>query len=224
MKKKYLIFSFFLLTLCNSTLFFCQSNEIKISFIGNCALNMTDGISNIYIDFPYKSGAHKYMKYENSELENVKNNSIFIFTHKHNDHYSEKLLKKYQGQKYGPWNINELDKIKESIPDFEIQPFKTSHKVYGISFEHYSYLITWHNKKIYLSGDTGELEDLSKIKNIDYAFINPWMFMTSRREKISIDAKFFGIYHLYPDQHIDDGFPDNIKFLKQQGEVIHIPF
>jgi len=166
------------------------------------------------------------MKYDNSELENVKNNSTFIFTHKHNDHYSEKLLKKYSGQKYGPWNINELEKIKESIPDFEIKSFKTSHKVFGISFEHYSYLITWHKKNIYISGDTdtGDLDGLSKLKNIDYAFINPWIFMAARREKISIDAKFFGIYHLYPDQHIDDGFPDNIKFLKNQGEIINIPY
>ncbi|MBK7427049.1 MAG: hypothetical protein IPI60_08480 [Saprospiraceae bacterium] len=41
-----------------------QSGEIKIQFIGNCGLYMSDGKEDIYIDFPYKSGAYGYMTYE----------------------------------------------------------------------------------------------------------------------------------------------------------------
>lgn len=60
-----------------------QDKEIQIKFIGNCGLYMTDGELNIYSDFPYKSGAYGYMRYEESELDSVKENSVFIFTHKH---------------------------------------------------------------------------------------------------------------------------------------------
>lgn len=207
---------------------FSQSNKIDIKFIGNCGLYMTDGQSNLYFDFPYKSGAHKYMEFDESELDSVKQNSIFIFTHKHSDHFSNKNLKKVlkekKGQSYGPWNITELEGLKNKIPGFEIKAFKTEHKVYGIGFKHYSFVITWHNKKIYLSGDTGDLEVASKLKDIDWAFMNPWLFMNSQNEKVKVDSKMFGIYHLYPSQKLPEEKPKNLVFLKEQGKIITIPY
>lgn len=207
-----------------SNLGFGQSKEIKIKFIGNCGFHMTDGINNFYIDFPYKSGAHNYMKYDDKEIEEVKNKFIFIFTHKHSDHYSKKIVKRYNGQKFGPWNISKLVKLHESIPNFEIKAFKTKHKVFGISFKHYSYLIKWHNKKIYISGDTGDLDDLAKIKNVEWTFLNPWIYRNANNTKLVIDTKNIGIYHLYPNQEIDVNNPENHFLLKNQGEVINIPY
>jgi len=206
-----------------SNLAFSQSKEIKIKFIGNCALHLTDGKNNFYIDFPYKSGAHNYMEYDKSEIDNIKDNAIFIFTHKHADHYSEKILKKLKGQKFDPSNIDELEKLGTSIAAFDIKAFRTQHKVFGISFKHYSFLITWHGKKIYISGDTGDLEDLSQLKEIDWAFVNPWIYMNAVNEKLIIDAKNFGMYHLYPDQAISGEVPSNLLILKKQGEIINIP-
>lgn len=201
-----------------------QTSQIKIKFIGNCGLYLTDGNSNFYFDFPYKSGAHKYMEYDISELDSVKKDGIFIFTHRHADHYSKKALKKLTGQKFGPWNISKLDRLSESIPDFNIKAFKTPHKVFGVSFKHYSYLITWHGKKIYISGDTGELEDISKINDIDWAFVNPWLHMNLLKAKVKIDAKKIGMYHLYPHQKIDGEIPNYLHILKNQGEIITIPY
>ena len=89
--------------LCSSVVF-GQSNEIKIKFLGNCGLYTTDGNMNIYFDFPYKSGAFNYMEYDSAELDSIKENSIFVFTHKHPDHYASrrmgKVLRKKKGQKY----------------------------------------------------------------------------------------------------------------------------
>jgi len=101
--------------------------------------------------------------------------------------------------------------------------FKTQHKVFGKSFKHYSYLITWHGKVIYVSGDTSDLDDLKNIKNIDIAFVNPWLFMKAQREKVKIDAKKFGIYHLYPQQKIDGEIPPHLIILKNQGQIISVP-
>ena len=101
-KMKSVILHFFLILLSNSA--YSQTNEIKIKFIGNCGLYMTDGVTNFYIDFPYKSGAHNYMEYDQSELDSVKDNSIFIFTHRHSDHYSKKHLKKAER-----YNIRSLE-------------------------------------------------------------------------------------------------------------------
>lgn len=204
---------------------YSQSGEIKIRFIGNCGLHLTDGSFNIYVDFPYKSGAHRYMQYDNTELDSIKNNSIFIFTHRHTDHYSDRLVRRikkdYNGKVYGNWNIKKLNEINSTVNEFSIQAIQTSHL---FTIKHYSYLMIWHNKKFYFSGDTGNLNELSKLKQIDWAFINPWLLMNARNEKVAIDAKMFGVYHLYPFQKLPEQVPDNVLFLKKQGEVITVPY
>jgi len=217
---------FIIIPIFFSNFSFCQSNEIKIKFIGNCSLYLTDGNLNVYVDFPYKSGAHNYMEYNKSELECIKDNSIFIFTHRHADHYSQKLINKPNGKIYGPWKVSkkrklDLEKLSDSIKDFSLLAFKTSHK---FSFHHNSYLITWHNKKIFISGDTGDMGPISKINNIDWVFAPFWIYRNAWEQKIAIDTKMIGIYHLYPDQKIGEGFPDNIRFLIHQNEEISISF
>ena len=183
---------------------YSQSNEINIEFMGNCGLYLTDGKTNIYTDFPYKSGAHGYMEFDEAELDSIKKNSIFIFTHKHSDHYSKKNLKKVMkkkgGQRFGVSNISDIKRLEDTIEDFKIDAFKTEHKVFGISFRHYSYLITWHGKTIYLSGDTTNPETIGKLEHIDLAFVPYWMLQNAKKQDITIDAKMFGVYHLHPEQ------------------------
>ncbi len=206
---------------------FSQSNEITIKFIGNCGLYMTDGVSDFYIDFPYKSGAHNYMEYDQSEIDGIKDNAIFIFTHHHADHYSKKLLKKQTGQKFDPYNISELEKLGESIPDFDIKAFRTTHKVFGVSFKHYSYLITWHNKKIFISGDTENAETIATQQDIDWAFVPAWLVMDAREKGINLGAisKMYAIYHIGVRDNIsNDGSNPKIKLLDKQGEIITIAY
>lgn len=202
---------------------FCQSNEIKIRFIGNCGLYLTDGQSNVYVDFPYKSGAHNYMEYDASEIENVIANSTFIFTHKHADHYSKSLLKKMKGKKYGPWNVSEIKEIENVMDEFNIEAFKTEHKVFGISFEHYSYLITWHDKRIFISGDTENADTVAKIKNIDWLFAPVWLLTDAKEKNLKLNADKIALYHIGPNDNITTT-DSKILLLNQQGEIIKIPF
>jgi hypothetical protein len=222
-----------IIILCFSTNFcFSQSNKISIKFIGNCGLYITDGTTNIYTDFPYKSGAHSYMEFDSAELDSIQPNSIFIFTHKHSDHYSKKHLKKVlktkKGQAFGPWNITELEQLKTIIPEFNIETFKTQHKVFGISFKHYSYLITWHEKRIFLSGDTESANTIGNLKNLDWVFVPYWLLIDAEEHNISIDTEQYGIYHLYPEQipsakkKWDD--TSNIHPLVKQGNIIQIDY
>lgn len=201
-----------------------QSNEIIIKFIGNCGLYMTDGNLSIYTDFPYKSGAHGYMEYDKSELNSIKENSIFIFTHKHADHYSSKNLKKIlkskNGKKYGSWNISELENLAKTIPDFNIKAFKTKHR---FSLNHYSYLITWHNKNIFLSGDTENAETIGNMKNLDWAFVPAWLSKDANERNIKVDSKMIGIYHIGPGDKITTK-DKKILLLDKQGEVISIKY
>ena len=220
--------STFTLIFCLITAFgYSQTKEIQIEFIGNCGLYMTDGNTNIYTDFPYKSAAHGYMEFDHSELDSIEPNSIFIFTHKHSDHYSKKNLKKVlqnkSGQTFGPWNISKLQTLSDSINDFRIEAFKTKHK---FSLRHYSYLITWHNKRIFLSGDTEDASKLAVIKNIDWAFTPYWILLDAKEREIEIDAKMFGLYHLatiqIPSAKENYDNVENIKRIVKQGEKFQI--
>jgi L-ascorbate metabolism protein UlaG (beta-lactamase superfamily) len=208
-----------------STIGVGQQNEISITFIGNCGLYMTDGTQHIYTDFPYKSGAFNYMEFESAELDRIKEKAIFLFTHKHADHYSKKNLKKVLqekgGQKYGSWNLSELEKLAESIPDFEIQVFRTKHR---FSFSHYSYLIIWHGKRIYLSGDTESAETIGNVPNMDWAFIPYWIVSDAKENNIEIDTKIRALYHFYPNQKIEGEIPEDVVLLTTQNETFRIPY
>ena len=225
-KKIWLIIT----VVCISNFGFSQSSEITIKFIANCGLYMTDGAFHFYIDFPYKPNAYKWLnprlnfKYDPSEIDSIKGEAIFIFTHQHDDHYSRKLLKKFDGKKHTPKNISKLEELNNTIPDFNIKAFKTDHKILGFPVKHYSYFITWHDKKFFISGDTGNLEDVSKLKDIDWAFINHWMYRNAYEKKVNIDTKMFGIYHIPPNAKIVGKFPDNVLLLIIKGEVIRVPF
>jgi L-ascorbate metabolism protein UlaG (beta-lactamase superfamily) len=195
-----------------------QSGGITVRFIANCSLEMTDGISTIYFDFPYKSGAHHYMTYDSSELRNLKDNAVFIFTHKHSDHYSGKLVRKLQGPVYGPWNVKKLAQLDSTFADFSIQCLKTKH---SFSFNHYSYVITWHGKKILIAGDAQNAEAIAGVSDIDQAFVAVWLIMDSNKNHVKIDAKHFNIYHIGPLDHITADDP-LITLLDRPGMVVAV--
>lgn len=214
-----------IILICIANFGYSQSNKIKIKFIGNCGLYLTDGKSNLYIDFPYKSGAYNYMKYDSTEIENIQESSIFLFTHRHADHYSKKLLKqvksKHKGMVYGNWNTKSFKKLTNSIDDFKIETYKTKHR---FTLKHYSYLITWHGKKIYLSGDTESAETIATIKEINWAFAPTWIISDAKEKNLTIDAEKIGVYHLYPNEKVTNSKPEKYLILDKQGEEIIIPY
>lgn len=211
--------------LFSSNFCFSQNNEIRIRFIGNCGLHMTDGQTSVYFDFPYKSGAYGYMTYNQKELDSIVENSIFIFTHKHKDHYSAKnmnaIIRNKNGRRFTQWQTKKLKSFSETIPEFDIEILKTKHR---FSIRHISYVITWHGKKIYLSGDTENAEAISVVKDIDWAFVPYWILLDASEKGLKIDAKQIGVYHLYPNQKIQNSSPEKIILLDKQGMILTIPY
>lgn len=203
-----------------------QTNQITVRFIGNCGLYMTDGNSNIYLDFPYKSGAHHYMEYNLAELDSVKNHPVFIYTHRHSDHFSgrlvRKLSKKLDGQIFTPRNVERLKTLNTQLTDFTIEPIHTKHH---FSFNHYSYVITWHNKKIFISGDTENSDILTPLKDLDWAFVPSWLVRDAMEKSVKLQdiSKMLVIYHIGPRDKITTDNP-KIKLLDKQGERIAIPY
>lgn len=225
--KKNLLLVFLTSILCAASDPVCaQSNTIRIKFIGNCGLYMSDGKLDVYVDFPYQSGAFNYMKYDKAELDSIRDNALFIFTHRHPDHYSSRHVRKLSGRILGPWKVAmkkraDLQKLRDSVPDFSVQVFKTKHH---FSSRHSSYLLNWHGKKIFLSGDTESAETIAAIPGIDLAFVPYWILSDAKEKGLKINAEKFIIYHLYPDQKVSGTVPGNVKLLQKQGEVLSIPY
>lgn len=202
-----------------------QTNTITVRFIGNCGLYMTDGTLDVYVDFPYKSGAYGYMQYPASEIDSIKANATHLFTHRHADHYSRKLVKKLSGTVYGPWKVKKKRRADLSAPaynaaQFTVETFRTKHR---FARHHYSYLITWHGKRIYLSGDTEGAETIGQVKALDVAFVPAWIVRDAKAKNITIDAQRFAVYHLYPTEKLTTENP-KIQLLFAQGTLIELPY
>lgn len=202
-----------------------QSNVITVRFIGNCGLYMSDGTLDVYVDFPYKSGAFGYMEYPGTAIDSIKAKATHIFTHRHPDHYSKKLVKKLTGTVHGPWKVKKKRRADLSAPaysaaQFSVETFRTKHR---FARHHYSYLITWHGKRIYLSGDTEGAETIAQVKSIDLAFVPSWIMNDAKEKNITIDAERFAIYHLYPSEIATTTNP-KIQILKEQGTLIELPY
>lgn len=202
-----------------------QSNAITVRFIGNCGLYMTDGNLDVYVDFPYKSGAFGYMEYPTCEIDSIRANATHIFTHRHPDHYRKKLVKRLSGTVYGPWKVRKKRRADLSAPaysaaKFTVETFRTKHR---FASHHFSYLITWHGKRIYLSGDTERAETIAKVTAMDLAFVPPWILIDAKEKNIKIDAQRFAVYHLYPNQKVTTDSP-KINILGTQGEVLELPY
>ncbi len=218
-KYKRIIACALMIILYNSV--FAQNGELLVNFIGNAGFHITDGKTNIYLDFPYKSGAYGYMQYSESELNKIKDQSIFIFTHKHADHYARKITRKLNGKVYARHNRKRINKLEKSIPDFKIKSYKTKHR---FSFSHYSYVIDWYGKRLFISGDTEHPETIGLIKDIDYAFIPTWILYYAKEKNISIDAKTKVVYHLYPNEKVEEKTNKDFILFDKQGMSLKIPY
>ena len=202
-----------------------QTNVITVRFIGNCGLYMTDGSLDVYVDFPYRSGAYNYIEYPASEIDSIRANATHIFTHRHADHYSKKLVKGLSGTVYGPWKVKKKRRADLSAPiyaaaAFTVESFRTKH---SLSRHHHSYLITWHGKRIYLNGDTEKAETVGQVQTMDIAFVPGWIMIDAKEKNIKIDAPRVAVYHLYPNQKVTADNP-KITLLQRQGDVLELTY
>lgn len=85
--------------------------------------------------------------------------------------------------------------------------------------EHYSYLLDWGGKKLYLSGDTGDTEHLASLPETDIAFMTPWLFENARKENALPKTKKIVIY-----QHAEGEIVPNCFDCMIPAKGEYIPF
>ena len=68
-----------------------HAGELEFQFIGNMAFKITDGETTLLSDFPYRSGAYGYMKYDLGDVAPFEG-GVSLITHFHADHWDKKLF------------------------------------------------------------------------------------------------------------------------------------
>ena len=174
-----------------------QAPALQLTFIGNEAIQISDGRRTLVSDFPYQSGYSRYMTYDRSKVT-FDREVIALITHRHFDHFLPTEPRGVGWQVIGPREV--AAKLPDGKPvsdgvmtvgDIRIQPMRTPHA--GI--EHYSYRVEWHGASFYFPGDTEDPQTLIAQKGLDVAFVTPWLWRKVQSPGARVDAKQIVIYH-----------------------------
>jgi L-ascorbate metabolism protein UlaG (beta-lactamase superfamily) len=201
---------------------FAQPAHLDARFIGNMAFAITDGTTTLYTDYPYEPGAFDYMTYDFSK-EPRPSDCLCLITHGHRDHFDAALFRQTHCRIVAPPSLTASlpsDRIlafgKEiAYRDIRIEPARTPHG----DIEHDSYLVTWRGLHLYFTGDTDRFDDLVSRRNLDAAFVSPWLLTAIASHGERIDAKLVIVYH----QRAGEQVPSVLgRMVPKQGETIQI--
>lgn len=203
-----------------------KNGTLTIQPILHSSLVLTYNNKTIYID-PY--GSAKLYK-------GIKAPDIILITDIHGDHLDQKTLdsidtskaifilpeevaKKLQ-KKYG----SEMVKLQNKQGVHRLGFFITAIPMYNLPEESNSkhpkgrgngYLITVDDKQIYISGDTGDIQEMRMLQNIDVAFVCMNLPYTMTVEKAADAVLDFQPKIVYPFHYREkDGFSDVGAFKK----------
>lgn len=143
-----------------------DGTEITFTYYGHASIGIEALGKHIYVD-PVG---------ENVEWEGEPKADLILVTHDHFDHLDTNMVRILSGKADGYMklavgtSIEPFDKISvEAVPAYNISPEQLAFhpKERGDA----GYIITIAGKRIYVSGDTEDNEDVLAIKDIDIAFI-----------------------------------------------------
>ena len=197
--------------------------ELRFTFIGNMAFHVTDGQTVLLTDFPYESGAFGYMKWEPRDVPPVKD-GLALITHSHRDHFAPERLPAYDVTVAGAPEVRALAGTRPTLAldpslrfrDLTIEPRPTPHA----GREHFSYLVTWHGLRFYLTGDTEDPADLLAARDLDVAFVSPWLYGSVRKGSARIDARRVVIYHHEDAERVPGN--EGERTVPRRGEVLSL--
>jgi L-ascorbate metabolism protein UlaG (beta-lactamase superfamily) len=176
-----------------------QSPPLEARFIGNMAVAISDGSVTLFTDFPYESGYSRYMTYPAREIHSPTAMTLSLITHRHGDHWQPALFAKTNWHVAGPSDAVTAVPAARVLPltpkasfgPLAIEALATPHAGIG----HFSYVVTWHGRRMYFSGDTEDSDHLLALKDLDTAFVSPWLYRSVLKRSERINARQIVIYH-----------------------------
>ena len=189
-----------------------SAGVIEMYFIGHGSLMFKLGDFVIHIDPVRSSGSYT----------NLPKADLILVTHEHQDHLDPQLINdlKKQGtimlcseksaQKVG-WakimkqgDMKTVDGIKiEAVPAYNIKHERAPGQPFHPKGEGNGYVLTIGDKRFYIAGDTENIPEMKRLKNIDVAFLPMNLPYTMTPEMAADAAKSFNPKIVYP-YHFSD--------------------
>jgi L-ascorbate metabolism protein UlaG (beta-lactamase superfamily) len=195
--------------------------QLRVTFIGNMGMHFTDGRVAVLTDFPYESGAFGYMTWTPDAVPTGPS-PLCVISHAHADHFEASLAREYCGSILGPKDVARVEglKVVELSPELQwegitIRPIPTPHA----DIEHYSFLIEWGGLRLYLTGDTEDLSELVAARDLDVAFVSPWLLASVSAKGQRIDARQVIVYHHGAGEKVVEA---QERVVPAQGQVLDL--
>jgi len=192
---------------------------LKATFIGNMAVYITDGRVAMVTDFPYESGYSGYMRWSGDPLPKGPR-PLCLITHSHRDHFLPALAADICGRVLGPRDVVEATRVAALGMDPEvrwegitIRPQATPHG----TLEHYSYLVEWNGTRLFFTGDTGDTAALLAARDLDAAFVSPWLLRAVQAVGKRIEARTVIVY---PHRDGESVPPFQDRIVPRQGQAL----
>lgn len=200
-----------------------SAGELKITFVGHGSLYFTFNNQVIYID---PTG---YL-YDYSELPKA---DLILITHEHGDHCDNEAIKKIMkdntviyANKLCSEKINEGEVMANgdtktfkdisitAVPAYNIEHKRENGQPFHPKGDGNGYVLQFGDTRVYVAGDTENIPEMSKLKDIDIAFLPMNLPYTMTPEMVADAVKMFDPKILYPYHFGDTDTKELIKLLK----------
>ena len=203
-----------------------NNNKIIITFIKHASLIINFDNKIIYID-PVS---------EYADFSKLQKADIILITHEHYDHFDKKAIEdlKKENTKIilnknskellgsGDYMLNGDNlKISDNILVEAVPAYNTTknHLQYHPKGRDNGYILTLDNIRIYIAGDTEDIDEMKKIKNIDILFLPVNQPYTMLPEQAANIAKIIKPKVFYPYHYSDTKIEKVVDLLKNNKEI-----
>jgi len=202
--------------------------DLKITFLGHGSLMFTFGGNIIHVD-PFSRVAD-YSKLPQADM--------ILLTHEHIDHLDPKALEFVRADKtvlvltekcaqqvqggitMGNGDVKTIEGLKiEAVPAYNLVHMRSEGVPFHPKSDGNGYVITFGDKRVYLAGDTENIPEMRKLKDIDCAFLPMNLPYTMTPEMAADAAKGFRPKVLYPYHYGDTDPTTLVELMKDVPEV-----
>ena len=184
-----------------------SSGELSITFLGHASLLMGFNGMNIFID-PFGKVAD-YSSFPKADL--------ILATHDHYDHLDPQALAAIRTsatvivlnpagiRQFGDGITMRNGEIKtiagvriEALPAYNLVHMRENGQPFHPKGEGNGYILTFGDKRVYIAGDTENIPEMKRLKDIDIAFLPMNLPYTMTPEMVADAARTFKPRILYP--------------------------
>ena len=204
------------------------AGDVEITFIGHGSLMLTYRGLVIHVD-PFSRLAD-YSKLPKADL--------ILITHEHGDHLDAKALENVRtpktililtatcaaGVKDGivmqNGDVRTVGGLQiEAVPAYNLVHMRSEGVPYHPKGIGNGYVITFHDKRVYIAGDSENIPEMKALKNIDCAFLPMNLPYTMTPEMVADAARAFEPKILYPYHYGETDPSKLVELMKDTPQV-----